>query len=237
MTWLVLGASLVIGGILVMHWFVDAEVKKVLRVLRWVGIGLIVIAGGFLLISGRLAWLWIVAMGLLPWITRLRMLRRLAQSARGPRRGNQSQVDTRFVAMTLDHDTGDMDGEVREGPYAGRRLSDMNLEELVALYRAAREADAPSASVLESYLERFHGDTWRARDGGPSGGGGSGGGGGDGRMTKEEAYRILNLESDASAAEIHKSHRELMKKMHPDHGGSDYLAAKINEAKEKLLAK
>ena len=75
MPWLVLGVSVVIGVILVMHWFVDADVKKVLRVLRWVGIAFIVLVGGFLLISGRLAWLWIVLMGLLPWLSRLRMLR------------------------------------------------------------------------------------------------------------------------------------------------------------------
>ena len=225
MTWLVLGSSLVIGGILLLRWFVDADAKNVLRVLRWAGIGLVILAGGFLLISGRLGWLWIVAMGLLPWIARLRLARRIAQAARGPRRGNQSRVDTRFVAMTLDHDTGDMDGEVREGPYAGRRLSEMNLQDLVALYRAAREADAQSASVLESYLDRFHEDSWRGDE--PVAG--------DGPMTTEEAYRILNLEPGASKAEINKNHRELMKKMHPDHGGSDYLAAKINEAKEKLL--
>lgn len=225
MTWLVLGISFVIGGILVLRWFVDSEVKNVLRVMRWVGLGFVVLVGGFLLISGKLAWLWIAAMGLLPWISRFRMLRRFSQAARGPRRGNQSQVNTRFVAMTLDHDTGDMDGEVREGPFAGRRLSDMDLEELVALYRDAAKADVQSASVLESYLDRFHGDAWR--DGGPAAD--------DGPMTKEEAYRILNLAPGASEAEIHKSHRELMKKMHPDHGGSDYLAAKINEAKEKLL--
>jgi hypothetical protein len=227
--WLVLGVSLVIGGILVLRWFVDADVKNVLRFARWTGIGLVVLAGVFLLISGRLAWLWIVAMGLLPWISRFRMLRRVAQAARGPRGGNQSQVETRFVTMTLDHDSGDMDGKVREGPYAGQRLSAMNLEDLVALYRAALEADVQSASVLESYLDRFHGNGWRGDgDAAPAGD--------DGPMTKAEAYRILNLAPGASKAEINQSHRDLMKKMHPDHGGSDYLAAKINEAKEKLLA-
>jgi hypothetical protein len=230
--WLVLGVSLVIGGILVLRWFVDADVKNVLRFARWTGIGLVVLAGVFLLISGRLAWLWIVAMGLLPWISRFRMLRRVAQAARGPRGGNQSQVETRFVTMTLDHDSGDMDGKVREGPYAGQRLSAMNLEDLVALYRAALEADVQSASVLESYLDRFHGDGWR----GDGDAGGAAPAGDDGPMTKAEAYRILNLAPGASKAEINQSHRDLMKKMHPDHGGSDYLAAKINEAKEKLLA-
>jgi len=233
MPWLVLGVSIVIGGILVLRWFVDADVKKVLRFARWTGIGLVVLASVFLLISGRLAWLWVVAMGVLPWISRFRMLRRVVQAARGPRSGNQSRVETRFVTMTLDHDSGDMDGEVREGPYAGRRLSEMTLEDLMALYRAVREADVQSASVLESYLDRFHGDSWR--DDGDAGGDAGGNAAGDGPMTKAEAYRILNLAPGASKAEINKSHRDLMKKMHPDHGGSDYLAAKINEAKEKLL--
>jgi hypothetical protein len=233
LSWLILGVSLVIGGVLLVRWFTTADPKMIIRVLRWTGLGLAIVVGLFLIISGRFAWLWVAAMGLLPWISRFRMLRRLASAARGPSRGRQSRVDTQFVAMTLDHDSGDMDGDVLQGPYTGRRLSELTLDELLDLLRAADDGDAQSASLLEAYLDRVHGDEWRARA--APGGKRPSGQTNQGAMTAEEAYLVLGLEPDATEAEIRGNHRDLMKKLHPDHGGSDYLAAKINEAKETLL--
>ncbi|NKB60066.1 MAG: DnaJ domain-containing protein [Alphaproteobacteria bacterium] len=233
MSWLVLGVSLVIGGILLLRWFTGADPKTVLRVLRWTGVGFALILAFFLIISGRFAWLWVALMGLLPWISRFRMLRNLMRAARGPSQGRQSRVDTRFVAMTLDHDSGDMDGEVLEGPFAGRFLSDMTLDELLELLSAAGAVDGQSAGVLQAYLDRAHGDAWRERA--QAGGNPHAAADPQGRMTVEEAYRILGLEPGVPESEVRRSHRDLMKKLHPDHGGSDYLAAKINEAKETLL--
>lgn len=232
MTWLILGTSLVVGGILLMRWFVSADPKTVLRVLRWTGLGFALLVAVFLVISGRYAMLWIALLGLLPWIRRFRMLQGLARAARGPSQGRQSRVDTRFVAMSLDHDSGDMDGEVMEGRFRGRHLSDMPLDDLLELLADA-SADPQSASVLQAYLDRVHGDTWRDRA--TAGGGAYSASAPQGVMTAEEAYRILGLEPGAPDEEIRRSHRDLMKRLHPDHGGSDYLAAKINEAKETLL--
>jgi DnaJ-like protein len=232
-SWLILGVSLVVSGILLLRWFANADPKMVLRVLRWTGIAFALVLAFFLIISGRFAWLWVALMGLLPWISRFRMLQRLRRSARGPSQGRQSRVDTRFVAMTLDHDSGDMDGRVLEGRYAGRQLSEMALDELLELLSAASAEDAQSASVLQAYLDRVHGDAWHERA--EAGGARQPSPGGQGAMTVEEAYRTLGLEPGASKEEIRKSHRDLMKKVHPDHGGSDYLASKINEAKETLL--
>lgn len=232
MSWLILGSTLVIGSLLLLRWLVGADPKTVVRMLRWTGLGVALVVLLFLIISGRFSWLWVAAFGLLPWISRFRMLQRMARSARGPSRGRQSRVDTRFVAMSLDHDTGDMDGEVLEGEFSGRRLSGMQLDDVLELLAEA-SVDPQSCSVLQAYLEKMHGDTWRGRA--DAGGHRYGAPPTSGSMTAEEAYRILGLESGASDSDIRRSHRDLMKRMHPDHGGSDYLAAKLNEAKETLL--
>ena len=157
------------------------------------------------------------------------------KGAQGPSAGNVSDVETRFLRMTLDHDSGAMDGEVLEGAYRGRRLSSLSLEELVDLLAACHAGDAQSASVLEAYLDRVHGDVWRdaARAGGA---GGAGRDGDTPAMSESEAREILGVEPGASREDIIEAHRRLMQKNHPDRGGSTYLAAKINQAKRTLLA-
>lgn len=54
-------------------------------------------------------------------------------------------------------------------------------------------------------------------------------------MSIEEAYEVLDLKLGASKSDIIAAHRKLMQKIHPDRGGSNYLAAKINLAKKTLL--
>jgi hypothetical protein len=99
-----------------------------------------------------------------------------------------------------------------------------------------READAQSASVLEAYLDRERGTDWRAHDPGPGSGSDSKqGGAASGPMNEAEALAILGLAAGAGEPAIRDAHRRLMQRLHPDRGGSDYLAAKINEAKRVLL--
>jgi hypothetical protein len=254
MNWLILGAALFAGVVLVLRWFIGAEPKTILRMLKWTGLALAVLFAVMLLVSGRLAWLWVALVGLLPWISRLRMLGRFMKAARGPSKGRQSEVKTQFVLMRLDHDTGDMDGEVLQGPFAGQNLSNLSRDDVISLCRSAA-SDPQSVSVLEAYLDRVHGDDWDQGGAGSTGEGSAGGGSAGGRssgwgsrqsqggprgqeggpMGIDEAYSILGLDASATEAEIKRCHKELMKKVHPDHGGSDYLASKINEAKELLL--
>ncbi|MGY8958928.1 MAG: DnaJ domain-containing protein [Alphaproteobacteria bacterium] len=231
MTWLILGAALLIGVILVARWLVSADPKVIIRILKWTGLALAILFGVLLLVTGRLAWLWVAFVGLLPWVSRLRMLGRLSKAARGPSRGRHSEVKTRYVAMTLHHDSGDMDGEVLEGEFVGRRLSGLTQEEIVMIWREARRDDQ-SVKVLEAYLDRTYGESWG--DSGTADGSRQTAPGGP--MSLEEAYKILGLGPGASEQEIGQRHRDLMKKMHPDHGGSDYLASRINEAKDTLLS-
>ena len=142
--------------------------------------------------------------------------------------GRQSQVRTDMLEMTLDHDTGEMDGVVRSGPFAGRSLSQLAPTELGSLLDEARRRDTQAAQLLEAYI---------ARSGqGTAGGAGQGSGGrSSGPMTLEEAYAVLGLQPGATRDDILQAHRALMKKYHPDQGGTTYLAAKINEAKDVLL--
>jgi hypothetical protein len=146
--------------------------------------------------------------------------------------GQRSRVRSAFLDMSLDHDTGDMTGTVVQGAYAGRDLATLGEGELKALALEAR-ADGDSLALLEAYLDRrFPG--WREdveRDADP----GQRRPGPSQAMTKEEAHEILGLRPGASAEEIRAAHRALMKRLHPDQGGSTWLAAKLNQAKDVLL--
>jgi DnaJ-domain-containing protein 1 len=94
------------------------------------------------------------------------------------------------------------------------------------------EFDADSGALLDAYLDRRE-PAWRDNvQSGSSAGQGTARGG---KMTEEEAYQVLGVPPGASAEEIGRAHRALMKKVHPDQGGSTYLAAQINEAKDILL--
>ena len=122
-----------------------------------------------------------------------------------------------------------MNGEVIKGDYVGQTLRSLNLEELLKLLSEI-DKDTQSVQVLTAYLDRYHGDAWQQNHSGSEDVGNDGA-----TMTREEAYEILGLEVNASAGDIKEAHRKLMDKNHPDHGGSNFLATKINQAKDVLL--
>lgn len=145
--------------------------------------------------------------------------------------GNSSRVVTDHLEVELDHDTGDVTGRVRKGVFAGREISRLKPAELALLWQDCRFTDPQSAQIVEAYLDRTH-PSWRedmAR------GEAEMAQGPDGRMTRAEAAEILGVAPDAGEDAIRRAHRDLMLKLHPDRGGSTYLAAKINEAKDVLL--
>ncbi|MEE8515871.1 MAG: molecular chaperone DnaJ [Alphaproteobacteria bacterium] len=238
MTYFFLGLAFFAGLVLLGRWLVTVDPKVLAGILR----GLIIVFGllGILYLygSGRGVLAAVLLPLLLPMLVRWRAMRRMARAWGGPSPGQASEARTRYLNMTLDHDTGEMSGEVIDGAFAGRRLADLSLDEHLALYRECRAGDEQSARVLEAYLDRAHGAEWRERAGvGAGDGGGPGGGFHSGAMTREEALEILGLKRGAGAGEIKAAHRRLMATAHPDRGGSTYLASKINQAKDVLLKK
>jgi DnaJ domain len=144
--------------------------------------------------------------------------------------GQSSRVRSQFLDMSLDHDSGQMSGTIMAGDHAGRSLDEFDLAGLLAM---APSFDAESVALLESYLDRRF-PAWREHPQG-NGAGGQRRAPTSGKMTAEEAYQILGLQPGASRDDIGRAHRALMKKLHPDQGGSTYLAARVNEAKDTLL--
>jgi DnaJ domain len=148
-----------------------------------------------------------------------------------PTLGQSTSVTTDYLEMQIDHDSGAMSGRVIKGLFAGRTLESLRPVEVAHLWADCRFQDPESARILEAYLDRIH-PNWRQdmADGEAEMTTSRGG-----RMRRDEALEILGLQEGATADDIRQAHRELMKKIHPDRGGSTYLATKINEAKDVLL--
>lgn len=148
--------------------------------------------------------------------------------------GQTSSVRSAGLDMMLDHATGEMDGRVLAGRHEGRRLSELTLPELIEVGEDF-SGDPESLRLVESYLDRRHpgwrddvqADSAKRQSAAPGAGG----------MSANEAYKILGLETGASESEVREAHRRLMKQVHPDRGGSAALAAKINEAKDRILGR
>jgi hypothetical protein len=232
----VLAVALLILGWLI-RWFAQADPQKIRRLAKWGAAG----AGGIVLVwltvTRRLNAVLLLLGALLPLVVRWHALWQRVKAAAGPAPGRTSQIETRFLRMSLDHDTGVMSGTVLAGRFKGQRLDALSLDELLQLLNEYQAADEQSAAVLEAYLDRAHAD-WHERAGStyesrqqdtsrdsPSRPG----------MTAQEAYEILGLKPGATPEQIKEAHQRLMQKLHPDRGGSTYLAAKINQAKDVLL--
>ena len=145
--------------------------------------------------------------------------------------GQVSRVRSAFVEMELEHDTGAMRGKILAGPYDGTTLDALNVPTLVRLMATI---DDESRALLTAYLDRRDA-SWRENAHADAAAGNAGAPPGGGPMTEEEAYQVLGLQPGVGVDEIRRAHRLLMKKLHPDQGGSTYLAARVNQAKDILL--
>lgn len=226
-----LGGVLILGGLLLLvYLFVNADPAKLARLLKWIAIGLAIVLFLFLLLSERFAFIWLPLALAFPYLRRLRALFGGFRGASGA--SQTSDVSTPYLRMRLDHDTGAMTGTVLAGRFSGMRLEEMSRDELFDLLRECRAADEEAARLVEAYLDRIllnwrdeftggsHGETPRASSD---------------EMTVAEAYEILGLAPGVDEAQIKAAHHRLMMQLHPDHGGTDYLATKINRARDVLL--
>ncbi len=227
----ILGGVAILGGLLLLvYLFVNADPAKLASMIKWLAIGVAVVLFLFLLLSERFAFLWLPLTLAFPYLRGY--LRSFLAKFNGPRAGSSSEVGSAYLRMTLDHETGTMTGTVMAGAFAGMRLDELSLADLLALLRECRAADPDGARLLEAYLDRAQ-PAWRDGFGGESGSPPPRAGSGD--MTVAEAYEILGLQPGADEAAIKAAHHRLMVQLHPDHGGTDYLASQINRARDVLL--
>jgi hypothetical protein len=214
--------------LVLMHGFSKANPKTVAVVLKATGgIGALAVAA-ILLARGRIdlavmiGALGLSLLGWLPWSVP-GFGARTQKSA-----GQVSRVRSAFIEMELDHDTGAMRGTILAGEHVGKSLDALDVATLTAILPTI---DEESRALLMAYLDRRE-PAWRehAQAGATAGPGAWS----TGKMTEEEAYQILGVAPGASVDDISRAHRTLMKKLHPDQGGSTYLAARVNEAKDVL---
>lgn len=225
---LLLGIAVLLVLIWAMYGFARIDVKVLAPVLRKAG-GYAALAGAvFLTARGQIGLalpLGFAGLTMLGWIPGAASFGQRTKKTTG----QISRVRSAFVEMELDHDTGAMRGRILAGRFEGVTLDALDVPTMMSLLP---DIDEESRALLMAYLDRRE-PAWRQHaDAGTA----TGPAHVDrGKMTEEEAYQILGIEPGASAADIGRAHRALMKKLHPDQGGSTYLAARVNEAKDLLL--
>lgn len=230
MSWFFLGGAVLLALAALYQYLRKMDRRLLMRGLRWGVGGLLALIAALLLLVRRFDIALFVGAGAVQ-VLRMGRLGPFSFDAVGADKGNVSSVRSYYFSMELDHDTGQVTGNIIAGQYAGADLMDLGEVE-TRLLLAEVEGDSDSMSLLESWLDANRAG-WReyfaAQDAGetpraePAG------------DPVAEAYAVLGLKPGASDEDIRAAHRELMKGVHPDHGGSSYLASKINAARDLLL--
>ena len=228
----------------ILHWQYRRNPLAFTKKFLYWGAVLLAISLALLVATGRLHWLYALIAALIPFVSKIMTLLRylpIIKSIRSALGGNNKQhshdagsfakVECRYFRMELNSATGEMNGTILEGAHQGKSLSELNKEQLVSLLRECQRSDKESALLLATYMARYYGEQWREKQTG----GRSDEMGED--MSRARALDILGLREPVAEADIIKAHRQLIQKFHPDRGGSNYLAAKINTAKDYLLNK
>jgi hypothetical protein len=236
--YLLIGIIVLIGLALLARRFVNTNPAHLAQGVRAFAAAFSALASTGLLFAGRFG-LALITIG--ATIMAIRALRRAPAGGYGGYGGggtgsrpHSSEVATDTLQMQLDHATGDLDGEVLQGRFAGRSLASLGLAELLELIADCQRDDPRSVALIETYLDRRQPD-WRDHAAGGAQGQDQSAASAAGAMDEATAWSVLGLAPGSSEAEIKAAHRRLMTKLHPDHGGSGYLAAQLNQAKDLLL--
>ena len=226
--YLVLGIVLLILSILALRWFEATSSVRLAKNLKRVFLGIGVLIAIYFAVTGKIGLAVLpLALTFLPVLFSSFRKSTNPSSVASSSSGQSSQVETEYLKMELDHDSGRIDGVILKGLHANSNLQDLSFSELQELYEKYKIDDIQSARLIESFMDREFGAEWQSED--PSSREHSA------TMTEAEAYAVLGLAPGSSKIDIREAHHKLMLKIHPDHGGSDYLATKINQAKELLL--
>jgi len=223
-----IGVAILLGCLVLLYAFANARPAAVKTSLIW-GLGTVAAVGVTgMLLSGRGAnALWAAIMFGPALIQAFRGWRARKNFGRPAEAGEASGVDTETLEMRLDLESGAMSGRVRRGAYQGRDLASMDRPELMSLLADCQGLDAQSVPLIEAWLDRTDPE-WRDMQPPPQTPNG-------GKMTRAEALDVLGLQEGASEADIRTAHRRLMQSAHPDRGGSDWLASRVNAARDELL--
>ncbi len=144
----------------------------------------------------------------------------------------KSQVITDTLVMWLDQHTGEMDGDIRQGQFKQQTLSELTHAQCQQLYDECWQQDPKAAQLLQAYFQRRFNSQPHSQSDDQKNAFSSGF---QDTMDRLEALQILGLSDPVTKEEIESAHRQLMQKLHPDRGGSDYLAIKLNQARQVLL--
>ena len=211
----------------------SANTSKLIGVIRKILGGALLVLAGYLGFQRHIPYMMTVGgagLALLGW-DRI-FSRNKVRTSHNPGAGNISSVRSEFIEMELDQNSNKISGQVVKGKFAGADLDNLSESDLVELYRECFD-DEQSRSLLEAYFDRRE-PNWREKFG-ENRDSSSHTASKGGKMTKEEAYEILGLNSNASKEDIIEAHKRLIGQLHPDRGGTNFLAATINRAKDTLL--
>ena len=229
MAWIILGLFGLVAVLGLLRLFADAKPAQVKTAIVWGGglLGVVLLIAFLASGRGPQAFWTLLLVGPAIWraVQGMRAARSFARGGRASP-GQASDVETAYLGMGLDHDSGRMTGRVKAGRFAGRDLADLDLPLLLDLLTEVAAADPEGVPLLEAWLDRAHPD-WRDAAPPPRPQAGP--------MTRAEALEVLGLGEGADEAAIRGAHRRLMRAAHPDQGGSDWLAARLNQARDVLL--
>jgi len=219
----IFGAALLMAVIVGGRAIISAKPSTLLKAARLAGLVLFSVAAVYCGVTARYQLAMAFGAGALFCLRNKLFFASSSQST-----GQQSDVSTDWLEATLDHDSGEMNASVTKGSFAGKKLSDLDFQELQTLL-AELGRDQKSVAILQAYINRYF-----SEDGASDGDENHSETAENKGMTRAEAYEILELSPGASFEEIKSSHRRLIKKFHPDLNGSVYMTTKINQARDIL---